>query len=354
MLFEAAIRAQHRVLSFVAALLLAVGCSKSPGTTGKEAKAKSQPAQQSAEQKDLMQWAALGPLPSGPVAVVGGKEIGLDAFRAIYDLKLARHAKKGHKLPRRVDQRHRSSITRRLIEQELLRREAEALGIEIDEKTLSETMQRMRDRSRDWKKDLERRAESDASLRQIEIAKMREQAILEKTVDLGILAKEIDEEYERVKQSYDKNTDRLKAARIVFEVRHGDDKAPALAMAREVRAMALKPGADFIALGKEHSTSPLTGEMGIMRADRMGKRFAEAFAGFEDGQITEPLETETGYELLKLIKRYPPGPLPKEALESQLATSLAGRKKLEEGRKLLERLAHKYGVQDNMAKFLGK
>jgi len=353
MYFEAAIRAGRLALALAAACLV-LACSKAPDAASEETQAKPQPTQESAGQQSLMQLTALGPLPAGPAAVVGGKEIGLDQFRAIYDLKLARQAKKGRKLSKREDRHHRSSIAKRLIEQELLRREAEALGIEIDEKALSEVMRGMRDRSRDWNKDLERRAESEESLRQIEIAKMRELAILEKTVDLGILAKEIDEEYERIKPSYDKDTDRLKTARILFETRPGGDRAAALATARKVRALALKPGADFVALGKEHSQSPLTGEMGVMRADRMGKRLAAVLDGFEDGQITEPLETDQGYELIKLIKRYPPGPLPKEALESQIATSLAGRKRLDEGRKLLERLAEKYGVQDNMAKSVGQ
>jgi parvulin-like peptidyl-prolyl isomerase len=318
-----------------------------------DAKARQQPAEQTEKQKRLMRAASLGPLAAGPVALVGGKEIGLDEFRAIYDLKLARHERKGQVLPKRVDARHRRSITQRLIRQELLRRETEAEGIVLDEKALAERMQRMRDRSREWSKDLERRGESEESLRQLEIAKMREAALLEKTVDLGISAKEIDEEYERVKPSYDKNTDRLKVARIVFEVKHGRDRTAALAKARKVRKLASKPSADFFALGKEHSKSPLTGEMGIMRADRLGKRLAEVLDGFEDGQITEPLEVESGYELLKLLKRYPPGPLPKQALASQIDTSLAGRKQLEEGRKLLERLAAKYGVQNNMAEALG-
>jgi parvulin-like peptidyl-prolyl isomerase len=340
------------ILSF----LLAAGCSKPPDAGRKGAKhGETRPAaEQTEKQEQLMRASSLGPLPAGPVAVVGGKEITLEAFRGIYDLKLARHERRGRVLPKRVDARHRRGITERLIRQELLRREAEALGIAVDDKDLGEIMEGTRSRSQDWDKDLERRGESNESLRQIEIAKMREEAILEKTVDLGISPKEIDEEYERVKPSYDKNTDRLKVARIMFEVKPDGDREAALAAAQKVRALALEPGADFIALGEEHAKGPLTGEMGLMRADRMGKRLAQALDGFADGQISEPLETEAGYELLKLIKRYPPGPLPREALASQLKVSLAGRKKLDEGRKLLERLAEKYGVQNNMAKTLEK
>jgi len=353
------VRANTIALSTLASFLVAAGCSKPPEAGGQGArqeddKAKQEAAKQTDGQERLMRASSLGPLPAGPVAVVGGKEISLEAFREIYDLKLARQDKNGRVLPKRVDARHRRSITERLIRQELLRREAEALGVAIDDKKLGEIMDGMRNRSRDWEKDLERRGESEESLRQVEIAKMREEAILEKTVDFGITAKEIDEEFKRVEPSYDQNIDRLKVERIVFEVKPGGDRKEALAAARKVRELALKPDADFLALGKQHSKSPLTGEMGLMRADRMGQRLSEALDGFADGQISEPLEMETGYELLKLIKKYPPGPLPKEALAGQLEVSLAGRKKLEEGRKLLQQLAEKYGVQNNMTKSLEK
>jgi hypothetical protein len=346
------VRTRISVATLLALAWLGPGCKKTPEATPAEAQANADADARAPAKGSLMAVAALGPLPTGPVAVVGDREIGLDRFRAIYDRKLAKFRNRGRKMTEHIDRQYRSSITERLVHQELLRLEAESRAIDYDENELAERMNKMRAGTIPWPKRLELRGESDDSLRELEIAKLRERAILELDVDLSIADEDIDAEYQRARESYNKNTDRLRIRRVVFETPGGADRKAVLATAHRVRELAMKPGADFLALGEKYSQSPLSGDMGLHRADRMPTGLADVVFDLEVGAVSEPVEIPEGFQLVKLVAKYPPGPLPKEAIADRLGASLEARKYMDEAKKLEKRLAEKYGVDNRMARAL--
>jgi peptidyl-prolyl cis-trans isomerase SurA len=65
----------------------------------------------------------------------------------------------------------------------------------------------------------------------------------------------------------------------------------------------LKGGADFADLAKEHSDCPSGkrkgGNLGIFPAARMAPEFTEGVKGITVGEITEPVETQFGYHIIK-------------------------------------------------------
>lgn len=72
--------------------------------------------------------------------------------------------------------------------------------------------------------------------------------------------------------------------------------------AKEIKAE-LDGGADFGTLAEQNSTGPSgpnKGDLGWFSADQMVKPFADAVAGMEKGQISEPVQTEFGWHLIKL------------------------------------------------------
>lgn len=72
--------------------------------------------------------------------------------------------------------------------------------------------------------------------------------------------------------------------------------------AEEIKAE-LDGGADFGTLAEQNSTGPSgpnKGDLGWFSADQMVKPFADAVAGMEKGQISEPVQTEFGWHLIKL------------------------------------------------------
>jgi peptidyl-prolyl cis-trans isomerase C len=333
------------------------GCSKPPsvdgaGETGSATKGKAKPevAKETPEQKKLMRVSALGPLPAGPVARVAGEDITLADFRGIYDLKLKKFEGKGRNMTKRVDARYRRSITERLIRQDIIEREAKALGVEYKEEDLSEKEADSRRRVRDWEKDLGRRGESNETLRKLEITRLRESAILAKTVDLTVTDAEVEEEYERIKTNFDKDTDRYRLYRVVFESEEFGSPEKAKEKALEFRKLALESEEDFLSLGQKHSKSLVSGDLGLRRADRLEERIMSPLAKMETGAISEPLEIPQGFELVKHGGKWGPGILPMDALIDMLHSSLVGRKRQDKGVELMEKLYEKYEVENLMEK----
>ena len=72
--------------------------------------------------------------------------------------------------------------------------------------------------------------------------------------------------------------------------------------AKEIKAQ-LDGGAEFGALAEQNSTGPSgpnKGDLGWFAADQMVKPFADAVSAMEKGQISDPVQTEFGWHVIKL------------------------------------------------------
>src|SRR5690606_6149963 len=68
---------------------------------------------------------------------------------------------------------------------------------------------------------------------------------------------------------------------------------------------------------------------------------------------SKPVETKFGIHIIKILAKYPPGDLPKEALTDQIKERL-GQRKLHQGRReLKDALLAKYTVKNTMEELLG-
>lgn len=317
----------------------------------------------------------LGGIPD-PVANVGEKLVTAADFRGIYDLKIKKYEDRGREIPQSADRRYRKSITDRLIYQEVLRQESAALGVTHDATKLSEREEQQRRGIRDWEKHLERRGETEDSLRQMYIAELLERALLEKSGVLEVKPEEIDAEYEKVKPNYKSDKERVHAAHILIPVgpeermrpRPGekpeepsDDekkkwKAEAFKKAEGIFAQATAPDADFTALAKEHSVGPSAnrgGDLGVFTKDRMVEEFSAAAFKLKPNEVSKPVETKFGIHIIKSLGKYAPGDLPKEALVDTLQQRLSQRKLHQGRRDMKEKLLEKYAVKNHMTDALG-
>src|SRR5688572_19871324 len=216
------------------------------------------------EQREGEAASQLGPLPTGPIAVVGGVEIPNEMFREIYDLKVKKYAERGREIPATADRRYRKSISERLIHNEVLAQEAKALGVTYDPAELEAREAQQKRGIREWDKHLERRGETERSLREMFIAELREKAILEKKGELAVTPEEIAADYEKVKGNWKSDKPRAKASHILIPIgpkteRPKPGETPteptpeekkkweeeAKKKADEVYALVSAPGADF-------------------------------------------------------------------------------------------------------------
>jgi peptidyl-prolyl cis-trans isomerase C len=84
-------------------------------------------------------------------------------------------------------------------------------------------------------------------------------------------------------------------------------------------------GADFAALAGEHSDCPSKakgGDLGLFTRERMVKPFSDAAFAMEVGQLSDVVETQFGYHLIKLTKKQPATTRPLEEVRPQVEAFL--------------------------------
>lgn len=88
----------------------------------------------------------------------------------------------------------------------------------------------------------------------------------------------------------------------------------------------LKDGADFGQLAAEKSTDPGSGpnkgDLGWFQADQMVPPFAEAVKKLEKGQVSDPVETQFGWHVIKLIDQREVAPPKFDEVRDQLAVQV--------------------------------
>jgi parvulin-like peptidyl-prolyl isomerase len=317
----------------------------------------------------------LGAIPAGPIAKVGTVEIPADTFREIYDLKIKKYTDRGREIPASADRRYRKSIAERLIYHEVLKQEAAKLGIDYDKEALAEREAQQKRGIRDWDKHLQRRGETEQSLREMYIAELREKAILDELGKLEVTEEEIDADYEKIKGNWKSDKPRVRASHILVPIGPGQERptpgeappepsdeekkqweAEAKKKVEEIHALVTAPEADFDKLAEEHSTGPSAqkgGDIGIFTADRMAEEFSEVAFKLPVGSISKPVKTKFGYHIIKVTGKWPAGELPKDALEDQIVNRLRQRKLHQGRRELKEELLGKYEIVDNIKPTLG-
>jgi parvulin-like peptidyl-prolyl isomerase len=370
---SASVRARFAVLGlgFSTCLLVNASCTKAPEVTKAQDIGQIE-AQDSSGTTTVA--GALPALPDGPVAIVNGKEITSEQFHAVYDLKLQKYADRGREIPKTADRRYRKSIVDRLIYHEILNQEAKKRGLDYDKDVLAQREETQKRGIKEWDKHLRRRGESEQSLRELFIAELLERAVLEADGTLTVTPEEIAEEYEKVKPNYTKDKERIRAAHIL--VRVGPEELPAagepvpeptdeqkkqweeaaLAKANEIYAKVTAEGADFEQIAIDVSEGPSArkgGDLGIFSADRMVEEFSDAAFTLAAGEVSKPVKTKFGYHIIKVYGKYPPGDLPREALEDQIVERLSARKLHQGRRDLKEKLMATYEVKNIMDELLG-
>ena len=80
-------------------------------------------------------------------------------------------------------------------------------------------------------------------------------------------------------------------------------------------------GDDFAALAEAHSTGPSAprgGDLGYFTADRMVPAFSEAAFALEVGAVSDPVQSEFGWHVIKLEDRRLRPPPPLEEVRDQM------------------------------------
>jgi peptidyl-prolyl cis-trans isomerase C len=156
------------------------------------------------------------------------------------------------------------------------------------------------------------------------------------------------------KKYYDENgkefllPERVHASHILISTRPTDPntdpnqlKVRAKQKAEELLKKA-KEGADFAALAKENSEDPGSkaqgGDLGLFPRGQMVKPFEDAAFALQAGEISNLVETQFGYHIIKVTERLNPMPIPFEEAKAAITEDLTQKKRADAVRTYVESL----------------
>ena len=158
---------------------------------------------------------------------------------------------------------------------------------------------------------------------------------------------------EQVQDFYDKNPDqfkqqeRVRASHILVSVPQDADAA-ARAQARAKAEQVLKDvkaGKDFAALAKEHSQDPGSavngGDLGFFQQGQMVGPFNDAAFSLQPGAISELVETQFGYHIIKVAEKQASRAIPLDEVRPKVEEFLQNRNREEQTEAFVKSLRSK-------------
>jgi peptidyl-prolyl cis-trans isomerase C len=162
----------------------------------------------------------------------------------------------------------------------------------------------------------------------------------EKLIDSQLPSKEVNDAdilaaYEQHKEQYD-TPEQVQASHILItpdpnNTDANQAKVQAKAKAEKLHEQ-LKGGADFAALAKENSDCPSKakgGELGLFEKGQMVKPFEDAAFALKPGDLSDVVETQFGYHIIKVTLHKPAETIPLEKVKPQLEKMVMDQKRTE-------------------------
>ena len=153
--------------------------------------------------------------------------------------------------------------------------------------------------------------------RQIRYALLDVQAIRDRVT---VTPQDVQNYYEDNAQQFS-TPEQVRASHILFET-EGKDKAEVRKRAEAVLAQAKAPGADFAKLANEHTDEAIGktrgGDLDFFGRGQMVPEFDQAAFAMEVGQISDLVETQYGFHIIKLTDKRPAVTRPLTEVHAQI------------------------------------
>jgi peptidyl-prolyl cis-trans isomerase C len=352
-----------RLLCLLTLAAVAVGCQKAAPTPAAAVKPAASPAAASPGTP------AAGPAPAAPaappapefkpvaavlpdpIARVNGDTITKAEFEgAIKEVE----TQEGKPVP--PDQRDRvlRSVLDNLVAFRLLMQEAHQRHVVIPESEIDAQLAEM-------KKQVggEQAFEQALKAQHMTVQKLRDTArsnlVVRKLLQDEVMSK-IEIKPSDVSEFYEKNPDKFKqpetvhAAHILIIVpADADEKTKAALKARATEALqAARSGKDFGALAKQYSqdgSAQHGGDLGFFPRGQMVPAFEQAAFALKPGEISDLVQTQFGYHIIKMIEKRPGGTVPFAQAAPQIQQFLESQAQSDKGKAYVESLKAKGKVE---------
>ncbi|MEO5897648.1 MAG: peptidylprolyl isomerase [Vicinamibacterales bacterium] len=260
----------------------------------------------------------------------------------------------GQPVPKeRRDEIYRSALDQ-LVTYTLLSQETRARGIKPDDKQVDQQMQQIRGKFKteeEFTKALAGRGMTPERLR----SDMSQEAGIKTMMDAEVagVAPVTDTE---IRDFYEKNPDKFKqpegvrASHILIPVPQGADQAAKKAAKTKADSVLkkVKAGGDFAKLAREHSSDGSAqqgGDLGFFVPGQMVGPFDKAAFSMKPGEISDLVETQYGFHIIKVIEKKDASTVPLEQVTDRVREFLAGQRKQERGQAFINALKGKSKIE---------
>ncbi len=292
--------------------------------------------------------------PGGKVAVVNGSVIN----RADFDREVSRVQQRLSSMGKRPSDSQLSEIKKEVLEnlinRELFYQESQNQGITVDEVAINEQLKKLKERfpsEVEFKSALSKANLSEDALKSQFKRGMAIQRFIDKQFVQRITVSD-----KESKGYYDSHPDLFKqpeqarASHILIKVDPGADvsqKADARKKMEKIQERVQK-GEDFAALAKEFSEGPSSargGDLGYFGRGKMVKPFEEKAFALQPGEVSDIVETQFGYHLIKVMDKKPETTIAYENIKDKLVQHLKREKVHKEVDLYVEKLKEKAKVE---------
>jgi peptidyl-prolyl cis-trans isomerase C len=291
------------------------------------------------------------------IALVNGEPID----KAAYDWEMKkismRYEQSGKKLSDKEKKRYEANILDKLITIEVLYQESEKKGIKVDPKKVEQQFDMLLKRYPDKEKFNEFLHQWGVTEEKIKVEIKRSTAIQE-LIETNV-ADKVEVDGKDVKKFYDDNPEKfkspeeIKTSHILIKLdpkkANKTKKTKAKKKLEAVKERLIK-GEEFGKLAKEISEGPSNktgGDLGFISRGQMVKPFEDAAFALKKGEVSDIIETQFGYHLIKVFEKKPAKMRTFEEVKDRLANQLKQQKAQEEAIAYIQELKNSAKIERN-------
>ena len=252
--------------------------------------------------------------PSDKVASVNGTAISRSDLDREVKLWTDRMASQGRQVPPAQVNVVRTQILESLINQELLYQSSKKNNIKVDQKTIDERYDSIKNRFKteeEFKEAIAKMDVTEATIRtQLKKGLAIDELLKKKVVkDIKVTEEESRKYYDENPEQF-KQAEQVKASHILIKVEPTADDAKKTEARKKIETVQgkLKKGDEFGAVAKEYSEGPSKsrgGDLGYFKRGQMVKPFEDAAFSMNIDQVSGVVETQFGYHIIKVTDKKP-------------------------------------------------
>ena len=252
--------------------------------------------------------------PENKVAVVNGVAISKGEFDRELDFFIKRAAQGGQQIPDAQMDQMKNEVLENLIDRELLFQECKKKRVQVESEAVADQLKNIQQRYPD--KDEFKKLLNEMGLTESQVKAQIERGMaIQELIDKEVAGK-IKISDEESKSFYDNNPqffeqpEQVKASHILIKVENDAPDAQKAEARKKIEAVQqkVKKGEDFADLAKTYSegpSGPRGGDLGYFRRGQMVKPFEDAAFSLKPNEVSDIVETQFGYHLVKVVDNKP-------------------------------------------------